>query len=229
MARVRRHFLVNSLYAQYLFNQIPLIEWKFMPQVYSVCRLPELAALVEADRDRAITLADFAACMDGLGKSLSSAYEETRTRLRVRVLAANDPFFDSDLTETQRFMDLELVFRCGRCKYGVFGWDDIRSHRCDEFNFLGLYLNSHPQTGMSIDDVVKRAVEFPHTYKYWERGSVALRRVIESLGMDPKTTTAAQLDANPDMRLECHCSGSDIHCAHKWRMLVRHATPLAAL
>lgn len=223
--KIRRRQMVDELYAQFKFHHIPPTEWRLMPQVHHICRKPELATLVGADSNRTVSLADFSACMEGLGETLASEFEQTRTRLRKRVLAAKDPFFTSDLTKTQTFKDLELaaiVFRCTACNRGVFGWEDVRSHCCDESDEqLGLRVQRDDETGKLIDNMDTRNAEFPHTYKYWEHGSVAVRLVMESLGMYPKTTTTAELDANPDLRLECWCSGqSRRRCAHKWRMLV---------
>lgn len=195
-----------------------------MPKVHNVCNLPEFSALVQAGRDHTITAENFALCLDGFQESLRSAYERTRARLRTRVSVAADPFFDPELASTPQFDDLELatiVFRCDKCQFGVFGWDDVRSHCCsDEHEYLGLRLEYYFFSMSSVrDDLAHWNAEFPYTFEYWEAGSVAVRRVISSLGMDPTTTTTAQLDAEPDLRLECGCHSQGGR-AFKWRTLV---------
>lgn len=110
-------------------------------------------------------------------------------------MTASDSFFDSELVKTRPFKDLKLatvVFRCTICKYGVFAWDDIRSHYCHRSEEEpGLHVKRDRMTNRIIDDVAVWNAKFPHTYQYWECGSVAVRRVIESLGMDPRTTITA--------------------------------------
>ncbi|KAF5329543.1 hypothetical protein D9619_009364 [Psilocybe cf. subviscida] len=185
-----RRQMVDELYAQYKFNRVPPTQWKFMPQIHNVCNLPEFAVLVKAGRDRTITPADFVPCFDRLAASLVSAYEATRTRLRTRVLAANDSLFDSDLTQTQPFKDLELattVFRCIGCELLVFGWGDIRSHCCNgSEQELGLRVQCFDETGEPLTTSLPGMLNFR----------------IHALGMDPKTTTTAELGANPDLRLK---------------------------
>lgn len=186
---------------------------------------------MNAEPDREVTLADFSVLMEGLGQSLASAYEETRNRLRQRVLSANDPLV-SELRHTQQFQNLELasfVLRCGTCRTASFGWDDVWSHCCkDEHEGLCLrvWRTWHVPYNV-IDEMREYNVEFPYTFEYWECGSVAVREVIKSLGMDPRTTTTAQLDAEPDLRLECLCSSWPWRrCAYKWRILVCLLIPL---
>lgn len=134
--------------------------------------------------------------MPALPQLIVDAYEDTKSRLRQSVIAANHPIHEgAELTEN--FQELELasmVFRCGLCGKYVLGFQSgVKVHNCS------------PGMGLSWDDFDKDLLphdDFPYPFEFSMEGASVAVQVLEATGLDPKSATASQL-ADKDCAFRC--------------------------
>ena len=201
--RAGRRDIVEGLYAQYRLT-IPPLQWKHLPSVFNICGLPPFVSLIEADAGVTVVEADFEACMSELPQLIAEAYERTKLRLRQSVLTAKHPIHE-DVEFTEHFQELDLaniVFGCGSCDQYVLGFDSgVKAHNC--YPGLGLSWDGFKRDLPSHD-------EFPHAFEFSPEGASVAVKVLEAVGLDPKTAVTSQL-AEKDCAFRC------LQCLHEGR------------
>ncbi|TFK69911.1 hypothetical protein BDN72DRAFT_839830 [Pluteus cervinus] len=200
-----RRKVVDEVYSKYREHCVPAT-WAYHPPAYTIQTWEPFATLISDPSDLPLVEAK---CVEGV-KSLPGLVAEW-TFNKINQLASLLPKFQrNDPTSSEwSIQDLELataVFHClgsrrsanmnGRC---LIGWDGAGSHsRCGALKSW-----------------------YDNRVHFNERGYTAALSLVEVLELDPKKTTAKEMDHQNDRFLCQNCPGPD-RKAYAWRDAIRH-------